>query len=153
MKTLMILISLVLVQACGTEDKSSPSDNSNSATSDSTTAVVAKKKAVVAPVVVKPVDTLTGTSWATACNQGSIYTASFLKGEETITAEVYSDAECQDLVNTSAPDILAYAIQGAKIQVGQGTANKWMSGAPSSNWAIKGDVLTLDNTVYNKVSQ
>lgn len=175
---LTLLIVAALSQACGvaipktssttgtdTTDTSTTDSTSNTTTqtpaSIQTKAAVKVAKTAAAKIVIPeaPVDPLTGTIWQTKCavqSNGSsyMYQDEFIEGEVTITALSYSDSACQDLLNVSAADVLAYAIKGNFIQVGQnGVAGEWDATGASTFFSIDNGILILSNLTYNQVSQ
>lgn len=171
MRIVTTMIMMMLMTACGASmdhlassidkateaaqcDKNSNTNNSsNGASTQCPTASTTTASSTESSQLASKADVLDQTTWITQCDGGIIYKASFAKGEETLTTQIYSDGECQ-VFQEAHDQYLTYAIRGDEVEFQVGAASVWVDGAPFQEFVIDGDTLTFEENgqVYHSVN-
>lgn len=98
-------------------------------------------------------DELDGTNWVSTCENGITYSASFTKGVETLTTNVYQDGACRSVAQSIA-QYINYAIQGDDIQFGEAKAGVYANGEPFQVMNLDNDTLSFsgnDEQVFKRI--
>lgn len=98
-------------------------------------------------------DILDNSSWVTPCADGITYKASFAKGIETLTTNVYQDNACQ-VFSQSIDQTLSYAVDGDNIEFNDAAANVFVPGAPFQTISTDGNTLSFsgnETEVYTRL--
>lgn len=138
--------------------KQDPEGTSSAQTSSTggTTVTVETKVTVTTGELVHQVngsDELDGTNWVSTCENGITYSASFTKGVETLTTNVYQDGACRSVAQSIA-QYINYAIQGDDIQFGEAKAGVYANGEPFQVMNLDNDTLSFsgnDEQVFKRI--